>query len=197
MTRIQSLYVAALAALVLSPIAAAADSGWYAGVSAGAASQGDLEDQFPQDAVITSGDDFGFKLLAGYRLTHWLAFEANYADFGNARGRFDIVCIPEDPCTIANFEMDSRAWSVSALTGIDAGPVNVFARVGVSNWTTKARLVDFPDSDAKQRDASLLLGAGAEWRRRNLALRIEGERHRLEDSHVDLLSIGATWTFGN
>ena len=71
------LVLSAIATLVTLP-AAAADNGFYLGLSAG---QSQIASEDYGDFEFKGGD-LGYKVFAGYRMLTFLAVEGSYVDFG-------------------------------------------------------------------------------------------------------------------
>jgi hypothetical protein len=173
-------------ASALPSLAWSADNGIYVGGSFGEVSS-DYALTFGQDVE----DDNGFKAIVGARPFDWLAIEANYADFGEARAPLFIVCITP-PCpdeeTVA-----AKSLSVSLL-GMWALPaLDLFARVGTSRWETEHQIRFGPVQKDKGTDATY--GLGLQARLGSFALRVEYERFDFGREDADLVSAGFTYTF--
>jgi len=181
-----------LAIPFLTAAANAAEPGWYVGAAYVDASM-DIGGLDGVDAHST-GDDGGFKLIAGYQALEWLAFEANYSDLGKVDGFLDIVCIPEEECP-GDFHLETRTLTVAALASVGIGPVDLFARAGFSSWTTDATFAA-PDTSEQLDGTDPAYGIGIRVNLRTLALRLEFEHQELDANSVDLISLGATYTFG-
>ncbi|MCU0977195.1 MAG: outer membrane beta-barrel protein [Steroidobacteraceae bacterium] len=162
-------------ALAASP-AIAADNGIYLGAGVGASGIEDDEVDFDADAT-------GYKVIAGWRFLDWLAVEGNYVDFGSA----------DDTVLDERIEAEADGLSLSALVFLPIGPVDLFGRVGVVDWSADVSSVSFGDFDDDGTD--LTYGVGAQFRLGSLGLRAEYERFELGDSDVDMISVGVTWTF--
>lgn len=173
-------------ASLLAPGAAlAADNGFYLGLaSSEVSSDYDLDPAFFGEA----DDDRGFKGIVGFRPLDSFAIEANYVDFGDTRVPLTVICAGLScPTEVA---IDSKAISVSAV-GMFALPlVDLFARVGYTQWESEA------SAFAQDRDGGdPTYGAGAQVRVGSFALRFEYERFEFDDDDADLVSIGFTYTF--
>lgn len=168
---------ALVAALAFAGLpASAADNGIYLGGSVG---QSALEiDDFDYDADAT-----GYKLIAGWRFLDWLAVEANYVDFGSG-----------DDTVLGNkIETDADGFSLSAVGFLPVGPVDLFARVGMIDWSADLSSPGF--GSAGDDGTDLTYGVGAQFRVWSLSLRAEYEKFDIEDVDVDMISVGVTWTF--
>jgi len=178
----KSWLIAALAAASMATIPAqAADNGVYLGASVGYAS---LNEGF-------EGEDFdgsatGFKGILGWRFLDWLAVEANYVDFGSM----------DDDVFGEEVGIDTNGVSLSALAFLPVGPVDLFARVGIIDWSTDIEIDDFEDiEDFGDSGTDFAWGAGVQFRLGSLALRAEYESFDLGGTNVNMVSAGLTWTF--
>ena len=162
-------------ALVTLP-AAAADNGIYLGASVG--QSGIQIDDFDYDADAT-----GFKIIAGWRFLDWLAVEGNYVDFGSG----------DDRVAGNRIETEADGISLSAVGFLPVGPVDLFARVGVIDWS--ADLSSPGVTHGGDDGTDLTYGVGAQFRVWSLSLRAEYEMFDIEDADVDMISLGVTWTF--
>jgi len=165
-----------VAALALTSLpAVAADNGIYLGGSVGLSGQ-DIDD-IDYDANAT-----GYKLIAGWRFLDWLAVEGNYIDFGSA----------DDTVFGDKVETEADGVSLSAVGFLPVGPVDLFARVGAIDWSSEIS----PDQFGKDSDGTdLTYGVGAQFRVWSLSIRAEYEIFDIDDSDLDMISLGVTWTF--
>jgi opacity protein-like surface antigen len=170
--------LAGVGLLALSATAQAADNGIYVGVGLGYANV-EIDDF---DAVAEEdfkGDDVGYKVIAGVRPLDWLAFEANYVNFGD----------PADTVAGAKYETEGYGITGSVLGFVSLGPVDVFAKAGVLSWDTKVNRQDLDGTD-------LAYGGGVQFRVLSLAVRAEYEIFDIEDfDDANMLSLAVTYTF--
>lgn len=166
----------ALTLLLGAAPAVAADNGIYLGASVG---QSGVQD----DVIDFDADATGFKGILGWRFLDWLAVEANYVDFGSGSDRI----LGE------KVEVSADGFSLSAVGFLPVGPVDLFARVGVIDWSGDIRSPEFDRGSADGTD--LTYGLGAQFRVWSLSLRAEYERFELDDADADMISVGVTWTF--
>jgi hypothetical protein len=175
--RISSGLAAVLVAglVAVSSPAMAVDKGIYIGASAGLSGLNDNVLDYNADAT-------GFKVIAGWRFLDWLAVEGNYVDFGSG----------SDTVAGQKIKTDGNGLSVSALAFLPVGPVDLFARVGVFDWSANATtsVAKFGDNGT-----DVTYGAGAQFRLGGISLRGEYERFELSGTNADLFSIGITYTF--
>jgi len=167
----------ALTALALTGMpAVAADNGIYLGGSIG---QSSVQD----DGIDYDASSTGFKLIAGWRFLDWLALEGNYVDFGSG----------DDNVEGDRIETDVSGVSLSAVGFLPVGPVDLFARAGIIDWSGDVKSQAFGNGSDDGTD--LTYGIGAQFRVWSLSLRAEYERFDLDRTDADLFSIGVTWTF--
>jgi OOP family OmpA-OmpF porin len=165
-----------VAALALTSLpAVAVDNGIYLGASVG-------QSGVQIDDVNYDADATGYKLIAGWRFLDWLAVEGNYIDFGSG----------DDTVGGEKFETEADGISLSAVGFLPVGPVDLFARVGVIDWSADLK----SDFDKVGDDGTdLTYGIGAQFRVWGLSIRGEYEMFDIEDADLDMISLGVTWTF--
>jgi hypothetical protein len=157
--------------------ALAADNGFYLGLAVGQANI-EVED------VTFSGEDFdaddtGYKLIAGFRPLDWLGLEASYVNFGE----------PDDTLAGTTVEVEGDGISAFAVGFLPAGPVDLFAKVGLLSWDS--RIVGFNEDGT-----DLAYGAGVQFRLLSLGVRAEYEIFDVDDvDDLNMISIGVTYTF--
>lgn len=169
-------------AALLSPVmlggqqaAEAADNGFYLGAGVG---QSDIAIEAGLGLDV-DGDDTGYKVIAGFRPLDFLAFELNYVDFGK---------VTESGSTV-----EADAIAAYALALLPLGPVDFFAKAGVS------------DSDASLENTlgrtsasgtDFAYGGGLQIRFWSLAARLEYEIYDLDDvKDLNMLTLAVTYTF--
>jgi len=173
-----------LALAAVAPVYAA-DNGIYLGASLGQ-SKVEAGDSIPDlGNVEFDADATAYKVILGWRPLDWLAVEGNYVDLGSG----------DDDVLGEKIESDIDGISLSAIGFLPVGPVDLFARVGVIDWSAE---LSAPTIDVRSKDdgTDLAYGVGAQFRLLGLSLRAEYERFEISDiDKVDLLSIGLTYTF--
>ena len=173
-----------LAALVLFPVPALADSGFFIGAAAGGATQ-DIEIDGPPEI---EEDDTAFKVFGGYKFDMSvvdLGVELGYVDFGEAEigtAAGDRVFAPTGV----------TLWGVA---GFELGPVDLFAKFGVIAWdiesTTFAGTVSDDGTD-------LGYGVGAGFDIGKVQIRGEFELYDPSGANVSMLSmlsLGVVYSF--
>jgi outer membrane immunogenic protein len=176
---ISALTLFAIAALATTP-GLAAESGFYVG---GGIGQSTFQEDLP------SGDDFdesdtGWKAFAGYRLGGYIpiidfAGELTYRDFGNPDGR--------------GAEFEATGYDASALGIVTLGPIDLFARLGIGNYSVEG---SGGGLDTDDDSTSEIYGVGAGFSLGKLAIRVEWERVEPDGvENIDMYSINAYWRF--
>jgi opacity protein-like surface antigen len=206
------LFATALAALAAP---AAAQSRWYAGVSAGA-SKTNSELVFNRESTITESisrstdfddRDRAWKAYAGFRLNSVIALEASYADLGEHR--MLTTTIGGDPVGVATIDIRRKVKGygvdIVATAPLGLERFRLFGRAGAFRTTLDASaqlegniiFTNNPDArhlSVRQHETVFRTGLGMEWQlARNLALRAEYERF----AHIGVaFAIGRSGTTG-
>ena len=173
-----------LAGLALTPVPALADSGFYIGAAAGGATQ-DIEIGGPPEI---EEDDTAFKVFGGYKFDMSvvdLGVEVGYVDFGEA----------EINTAAGEFVFDSTGIKLWGIAGLELGPVDLFAKLGVIAWDVETTTIAGKTSDDGT-DFGLGLGAGFDIGR--VQIRGEYELYDASDANVSMLSmlsLGAVYHF--
>lgn len=162
-----------------------ADNGFYLGASVGQ-SKVEAGDSVPDIGDVEfDADATGYKVILGWRPLNWFAVEGNYVDLGSG----------DDDVLGEKIESSIDGISLSAVGFLPVGPVDLFARVGVIDWSAE---LSAPSIDVRSKDdgTDLAYGVGAQFRILSLSLRAEYERYEIADTDkVDMVSIGLTYTF--
>jgi OOP family OmpA-OmpF porin len=140
-----------LALAVTSATTMAEGSGWYFGLAAGR-SQADLDQAELDEIVLDTFFSVGFPVItgsstledtdttwsvvAGYRLTPFIALEASYTDFGAAEYRSSGTVNPPGPTPSApaSYSVDfaAKGFTVAAVGAIPLGEMfDIHARAGI------------------------------------------------------------------
>lgn len=178
---------ALLAAFALAPQAASADSGFYIGGSLGGATiEADFGDTgipgFPSDI---DEDDTAYKVFAGYKFdlpVLDLGVEAGYVDFG----------APDFDVQSERVELEPTGINLWGIAGIEAGPVDLFAKLGYISWDIEATVQGQNLSDD---GSDLGYGLGLSFGLGSLSVRGEYEVYDVEDADVSMLSVGVVYQF--
>jgi predicted porin len=155
------------------------------GFYVGAAAQQSHFDSSEFDVEDIDNDDYGWKIITGFRFTPNIGLEATYADFGEANAPSVSVGGP--------FEARAEAFSVNGLVLFPVGPVDLFAKAGASRIDAKGNVgaVFFKDHDT-----IFAYGAGAQVSFGNLALRADYEKYDTDVvGDLDAIVVGLTYTF--
>lgn len=164
--------------------AQAADNGIYVGVGVGQATV-EIDDVEGLSALDFEGDDTGYKVIAGIRPLDWLAFEANYINFGE----------PDDSLAGVKLRSEGDGIAAYALGLFAAGPVDLFAKAGVLKWDSELTNPQFgrlEDADG----TDLAYGVGAQFRLLSLGVRAEYEIFDIDEvDKANMISLSVTYTF--
>lgn len=179
---------ALLLAFTLTPGAASADSGFYIGGAVGGAT---LEADFDPDAIpgLPLGgideDDTAIKLFAGYHFdlpVVDLGIEAGYVDFG----------APEIDTVFGQIEIDTTGINLWGIAGIEAGPIDLFAKFGYIAWDVEASGFGGSASDD---GSDIGYGAGLSFGLAGIKIRGELEIYDLDGADLTMLSLGVLYQF--
>ena len=151
--------------------------GGYVGASIG---QSNFEDDDFDDSSA------GFKLFGGYKFNKNFAVEGYYIDFGEVEDEF------------LGFDIDVEATGFGG-SAVGILPVNeqfaVFGKAGLLLWDAEASVSDL-DLTEDDDGTDLILGVGASFMfNEQFAIRGEWEFVDLDDTEVDMLSIGGQFNF--
>jgi OmpA-OmpF porin, OOP family len=180
----------ALAALMGAGVAASSaamaqatpDRGWYVGGSLGQMkADGDCPSGFSCDLKDTS-----WKVFGGYRINRNFAAEAFWGEWGK-------ITLTSGPVRVTG---ELRTIGVAGLGILPLGQqFELFGKLGIGNSNAKAT-GSAPGVSISDRDSGsdLLFGFGATYNvTRNFGVRAEWER--LNDSDVDVMSVGVQYRF--
>ena len=133
--------------------------------------------------------DTAYKALVGYRVYPALAFEVNYADFGD---------IKKDTRLAGEIDV----FSAAAVGLIQLRQWDLFGKAGLGRW--EGTTMDNAGREVRDNDVDPLIGIGAQYRSGPLALRAEIEAQQLSFSAgehgrdgdwVNMFSVGASVRF--
>lgn len=199
-------------ATVVSPMAAAQDSGWYLGLGAGPTSakidserisNGLTGGGLTMTGIQNQESSNGYKLFTGYKVNKNFAVEGGYfnlGDFGftaatlpvgTLRGNLRLEGLNLDLVGILPF---TPRFSANARIGLNyADTVDSFSGTGAVNVLTPNPSI---------RDTNLKVGLGLQYALTDAwSVRTDLERYRINDAvgnhgDVDHLSVGLVYTFG-
>lgn len=177
----------AVAMLAFAPLTALADSGFYIGASAGGAT---VDAQFdtstiPELPSSFDEDDTAYKVFAGYKFDLplvALGVEGGYVDFGEPDVTIDTTELVLDPTGVSLF----------GVATLDAGLIDIFAKLGYISWDVKATIAGESFSDD---GSDMGYGAGLSFGLGPVDIRGEYEVFDIEDADVSMLSVGIVFQF--
>jgi len=169
----------------LCSFAQAADNGFYLGAGV---TQAKL-DNVGKDFSTSNLNDFkldntAWKVIAGFRPLKILAIEANYDDLGSEGRTTGGV----------RFNANAKAFAAYAVGFLPIPVVDLYAKAGLARWETTASATGLFDLD--DHGTEFAYGAGVQLHFGSLAARLEYEQFDVKHTDgVELLTLGATWTF--
>lgn len=181
--------IGACAVAGLAPLAANADSGFYAGGSVGSATiSAEVPDEDLGEVFEFDENDFAWKAFAGYR------FDLPVIDFGIEGGYVDLG-EPSGELAGIPVSLGVTGWDIFGLASIDLGPVGVFAKAGLITWDAEAFIDGFQGDVDDGSDPAY--GIGLKFNLGSLEIRGEYEYFDLESADdVYMLSAGLVFHFG-
>ncbi|MEM9689036.1 MAG: outer membrane beta-barrel protein [Pseudomonadota bacterium] len=186
------LTLAASAFLFTSYSSQADDDGFYIGGSAGGATleAGFDQAEFPELPSSIDEDDTAYKLFVGYKLDLpilTVAVEGGYVNLGE----------PEIPVTgipgLSEVGIETTALNVWGIAGVEAGPVDLFAKLGFVSWDAEASVGNFGSASDDGTDPAY--GVGLSFAIGPLEVRGEYEVYDFDGTDIDMLSVGLAYFF--
>ena len=182
-----SVLKAALLAIVFVPFVANAESGFYVGAGFGGANiDAELGDTgFPGIPSSIDEDDTAYKVFVGYNFdlpSVILSVEAGYVDFGEPDVDLNVGELVIDPTGI-------HLWGIAAL---EAGPVDLFAKLGYISWDVD---FDFLDESASDDGNDIGYGLGLAFNAGPVQIRGEYELYDLDDADASMASLSLIYQF--
>ena len=184
--RLYGLLLASATCVVAFP--SHADSGWYAGASAGEAYM-EVDVEGADNVFGFDEGDFAYKLFGGYV---WdlpvvnLGVEAGYVDLANPVADF--------PDFRADFSPTGfNLWGVAGFT---IGPVSLFGKLGALAWDIEGETRGAVNRDFDNSGTDLGYGVGATVELWSVQFRAEYESYDIADTeNVEMFSLGVAWLF--
>ena len=130
-------------------------------------------------------DDTGFKLFGGY---DWqlskgtLGIEGSYANFGE----------PEIATNFGELTIETTGFSLFGTGAFNAGPVELFGKLGVIAWDAEASLLGVSESED---DNDFAWGVGIRYNYERVQFRGEYEAFKLGSDDLEMLSLGIAFRF--
>lgn len=179
---------ALLVALAFLPFSAMADSGFYIGASYGNAG---IDTDFGGIGVGDfDEDDSAIKAFLGYRFdlpAVFLAVEGSYVDMGE----------PELSVGAASVSIDPTGLNLAGIAGVEAGPMELFAKLGYLAWDADIVLDDGLGTviSGSEDGSDMGYGIGIAFGLGGVQVRGEYEVFEIDDADVDMISIGFSYLF--
>lgn len=185
MNRLSQVQTTILSVLLLMPLGAHADNGFFVGGSIGSA---ELSDDF--DGLNIDTDATSFRIVGGWRFNDYFAVEGGYHDFGDFEQQIDINGTP----ATASLSADGFTLGVSGYLPLGER-FSLLGRFGMFFWDGNAEINNV--SQATPEDSNPYFGAGVGYAVTESFL-ISGDltRYELEDANSNVFSIGFQYRFG-
>lgn len=152
-----------LAAVLMLPGAAEAETEFYGGLGLGYSS-------YKLDSTGFDGSDFGIRQFVGFNWGDYLGVETGYIDFGTAKDNVGSVFFPVNQ-TIESWGYDLSLFGRYPLDE----ELDVFAKVGILRWDARTNFDNSPFSEKEDGD-DLLVGVGVDFRGTGrVHVRMQGE----------------------
>ncbi|MET0963425.1 MAG: outer membrane beta-barrel protein [Noviherbaspirillum sp.] len=199
-------------ALAASPLAHAAEPGWYGGVNVGQ-SRAKIDDERIKRSLLGSGfattnmdedeSSTGAKIFGGYQFNRYLALEGGYFSLG--KFGYTATTLPAGTLS-GDIKVQGLNLDVVGILPL-TDKLSAFARAGVTHAQARDNfsstgLVNRPSSSPSKRDTNYKFGVGVQYAVTDrLELRGEVERYRINDAignkgDIDLASVGLVYRFG-
>jgi OmpA-OmpF porin, OOP family len=198
---------------MVAPLAISADPGWYLGFNGGQ-SESDIDRERITADLLSQGfsttflddneRDKGFKVFGGYQFTKNWSMEGGYYDLGD----FGYTAATA-PSGSLHGVLGVRGLNLDAVLSLPfTEKFSAFGRVGLAYTESEGAfestgLVTVLAPNSEERETNLKYGVGLEYAfTRNLGMRLEAERYRIDDSvgnrgDIDLFSVGMLFRFGS
>ena len=163
-----------------------ADSGPYVGASFGGSDlEFDVFDEVAGEPFRISDDQLAWKLFGGYR------FDTGTSNLGIETGYVDLTDGYFITFGLLSREVDMEAVPVFGVAGVEAGPFNFFAKLGLVYWDAEVLASESP-VPIDDTGVDLAYGAGIALRWGRVEFRTEYEVFDVdiaEDVHMSSLGI--------
>jgi len=189
--------LAAIAASAACSAALAQDTGFYVGAALGQSSYREACADFNRvagtggNAFTCTREDTAGKLFAGWRFLRYLAAEVSYIDYGEAKATSAVAGAP------ATGTSKVKAAGISALGILPVGErFSILGRLGLLETRTRTQVSGAVSGLEDKDETEMHVGIGALYqfsRGRGWGMRLEYER--LNDSKIDLFSLGVQYQF--
>ncbi len=128
--------------------------------------------------------DTSFGIGFGVNLNENFTVQANYQDFGEISGNFEG----------ANVSAEADAFQLSVTGGLPIGErAGVYAEVGIDIWDAD---LSGPGGSVSDDGTDVFYGFGGYVSLTdNVALKLEYQFHELEDTEIDTLGLGVSFSF--
>ena len=185
MNRLSQVQTTILSVLLLMPLGAYADEGFFVGGSIGSA---ELSEDF--DGLNIDTDATSFRIIGGWRFNKYFAVEGGYHDFGDFEQQIDLNGTP----ATASLSADGFTLGVGGYLPLGER-FSLLGRFGMFFWDGNAEINNV--SQATPEDSNPYFGVGVGYAI-NESFLMTGDltRFELEDANSNVYSIGFQYRFG-
>lgn len=187
--------VVVASALALSGLLAATQASAQAFVGA-SIGQSDVDEDITA-GLVTSGSvdskDNAFKVFGGYMFNRHFGVEGAYVDLGEVSYSGFFFGSP-----VTGGKVEATGFNVAALGSYPVTEeFSVFGKIGLFIWEAEASdTTGGVPFSAKTDGTDISFGLGVNYQfTRNLGVRAEWERFKLDEADADLISVGIVWRF--
>jgi len=197
---------------IVSPLAMAADPGWYTGGDIGQ-SRAKMDDDKITSGLLGAGftttsikedeNDIAYKIFGGYQFNKNFALEGGYYDLG--KFGFTATTVPAGTLS-SEIKLKGLSFDILGIIPFNE-KFSAFGRVGLTYVDTRDSFdgtgaVVPTDSHPDNKGANYKFGLGLQYDfTQAFGMRVEAERYRVNDAvdnkgDIDVASIGVVYRFG-
>ncbi len=185
MNRLMQVQSTIFAVLILLPLGAYADNGFFLGGSIGSAQ---LSEDF--DGLNIDTDATAFRIVGGWRFNDYFAIEGGYHDFGDFEQTIDVGGTP----ATARLSADGFTLGVGGYLPLGER-FSLLGKFGMFFWDGNAEINNV--SQATPEDSNPYFGGGVGYSvGENFLITGDLTRYELEDANSNVYSLGFQYRFG-
>jgi OmpA-OmpF porin, OOP family len=180
MKTVKSVLLSTVLVLTLFTSSLMAQDGLYFGGSIGPSFVDKKITDVDWEDVKIDGNDFAYKVYAGYMFPAFLALEGGYRNLGKVSDNLA--------------EHNSTGWDLNAKANLSLGPLQFFGKAGAFFNNVKVTFMDPLHPDINENNTKFMFGFGAGLNIERLGLRAEWESLDItKGSKVSMLTAGITY----
>lgn len=135
-----------------------------------------------------------YKFFLGYEFPKFIGFEAAWVNFGE----FDDVITSQGGSTRVGYDARTATTAITGRIPITE-LVTIYAKTGYMFWSTDISLtgsvIDPTFEEGKDNGSDWFYGGGLRFNFGKFSVLGEWERYALNNVDIDVISVGARWTF--